>query len=165
MTSAPVLALPDVTNPLTLETDACDAGIGAVLSQEGRPIAYLSKALGPKNAGLSTYDKELMAIIMAVSKWRHYLQGNQFIIKTDHQSRSNLLEQKLNHHLQHKALTKFIGLDYIIQYSKGKHNVVPDILSRLSHPNQEGACMQVDYSGSSRVTNQLIIRRPSSASE
>ncbi|KAJ4773419.1 polyprotein [Rhynchospora pubera] len=108
MTSAPILALPDFTKSFTLETDACDIGVGAVLSQEGRPIAYLSK--------------------------RHYLQGNPFIIKTDHPSLKHLLEQKLNHHLQHKALTKFIGLDYTIQYKKGKHNLVPDILSRTMQP-------------------------------
>ncbi|KAJ4802427.1 polyprotein [Rhynchospora pubera] len=132
MSSAPVLALPDFTQPFYIETDACDVGVGAVLSQGGRPIAYLSKSFGPKNRGKSTYEKELLAVLMAIDKWRHYLQGKQFIIKTDHQSLKHLLEQKLTHQLQHKALTKFIGLDYIIEFKKGKANVVADALSRRS---------------------------------
>ena len=56
-----------------LETDASDIGFGAVLMQEGHPIAYLSKPACAKNQALSTYEKECMAIIMAVDKWRTYL--------------------------------------------------------------------------------------------
>ena len=56
--SAPVLALPNFQVPFEVETDACDYGVGAVLMQKGHPIAFLSKALGPKNRGLSTYEKE-----------------------------------------------------------------------------------------------------------
>ena len=55
LSSAPVLAVPDFTVPFVIETDACDQGIGEVLQQKGHPIAFLSKALGPRNSGLSTY--------------------------------------------------------------------------------------------------------------
>lgn len=71
--SAPVLALPDFTKAFTIETDACDLGVGAVLQQEGHPIAYLSKPLGPRTKGLSTYEKEYLAILLAVDRWRPYL--------------------------------------------------------------------------------------------
>jgi hypothetical protein len=57
LVSAPVLALPDFSKAFTVETDASDKGVGAVLMQQGHPIAYLSKGLGAKNAALSTYEK------------------------------------------------------------------------------------------------------------
>ena len=68
LVSAPVLQLPDFTKKFTIDTDACAYGVGAVLQQEGHPIAYMSKPLGPKNRGLSTYEKECMAILMAVEQ-------------------------------------------------------------------------------------------------
>lgn len=84
-----------------------------------QPIAYLSKAHNPKNIVLSVYEKELVTIIMALTRWKHYLVGYNFIIKTDHQSLKFLLEQKITTTLQHKCLTKLLGLDYEILYKKG----------------------------------------------
>jgi hypothetical protein len=74
LVEAPVLALPDFTKPFVLETDASDQAIGAVLMQQGHPIAYLSKALGPKAQAMSAYEKECLALMMAVTKWKSYLQ-------------------------------------------------------------------------------------------
>lgn len=65
MSSTPVLGLPDFSKPLIVETDACKTGVGAVLMQDGKPLAYMSKALSQKHLGLSTYEKELLAVIMA----------------------------------------------------------------------------------------------------
>lgn len=72
--NTPVLALPDFSRPFSIETDACDTGVGAVLVRDGHPIAYLSKALGVQNQRLSIYDKEFLAVIMAIDKYRTYLQ-------------------------------------------------------------------------------------------
>jgi hypothetical protein len=132
---APVLALPDFSKTFVLETDACDYGLGAVLSQECRPIAYFSKALSPKHMGLSIYEKEYLAILMAVEKWRHYLEQEQFIIQTDHESLKFLLDQKIHTTIQKKGLTKLLGLCYTILYRKGKENIVADALSRKHHNN------------------------------
>lgn len=68
MCSTLVLALPDFSKPFALETDACDIGIGAVLLQDGHPIAFYSKAIGTQNSKLSIYEKEFLAIMMAVDK-------------------------------------------------------------------------------------------------
>lgn len=84
--SAPVLALPDFSTPFILETDASGTGIGAVLMQNGKALAYYSAALCPRNSVMSTYEKEALAIVEALKRWRHYFLGAKLIIKTDQQS-------------------------------------------------------------------------------
>jgi len=94
--SAPVLALPDFSAQFIVETDACDVGIGTILSQKGHPMAYVSRALGPRNRGLSVYEKEYLAILLAVQQWRPYLQLAEFVIRTDHKSLTHLTDQRLH---------------------------------------------------------------------
>ncbi|XP_070029865.1 uncharacterized mitochondrial protein AtMg00860-like [Nicotiana sylvestris] len=114
MVKAPVLGLPDFSIPFTVEVDASGYGVGPVLMQKGRALAFLSQALIPKHLGLSTYEKELVALLIAVDKWRHYLQPNKFLIRTDHFSLKFLREQRVITVLQHKGITKLMGLDYEI---------------------------------------------------
>lgn len=133
MVSTPVLALPDFSQPFAVETDACDTGVGAVLTQNNHPIAYLSKALGIKNSKLSVYEKEFLAVMMAVDKWRPYLQRGPFTIITDHKSLVNLQEQHLGTDLQRKAMAKMVGLQFHFKYKKGVDNAAADSLSRVAH--------------------------------
>ena len=81
LTTAPVLQLPDFSKKFVIDTDACAYGVGAVLQQDGHPIAYMSKPLGPKNRGLSTYEKECMAILMVVEQLQPYLHAEEFVIE------------------------------------------------------------------------------------
>lgn len=134
--SAPVLAQPDFSLPFHIETDACGTGIGAVLQQQGHPIAFMSKALGPRNQGLSTYEKEYLAILMAVEQWRHYLLQGKFFIHTDQHSLIHLNEQRLHTPWQYKVFAKLLGLQYKIVYRKGTENTVADPLSRRGHDPQ-----------------------------
>lgn len=133
MATTPVFALPDFTLPFVIETDACQDGIGVVLLQQGHPIAYLSRALGVNNQKLAIYEKEFMAIMMAVDRWRPYLQRGPFVIKTDHKSLCCLDDQVLHTELQKKAMTKLIGLQYKFQYNKGADKKPADALSRIGH--------------------------------
>ena len=73
MITTPVLALPDFSLPFTMETDACDTGIGVVLSQQGHLIAFLSRALGVTNLKPSVYEKEFLVVMLAIDRWRPYL--------------------------------------------------------------------------------------------
>lgn len=74
MATAHALALPNFSQPFVIETNANCYGMGVVLMQQKHPIAYISKALGPRNKSLSAYEKELLAITFVVSKLRHYLE-------------------------------------------------------------------------------------------
>jgi hypothetical protein len=96
LVTVPMLALPNFTLTFCLQTDASALGVGAVLMQSGHPIAYLSKALGTKSQGLSTYEKEYLTILVAIDHWRHYLQLKEFHIYTDHRSLVQLDEQRLH---------------------------------------------------------------------
>jgi hypothetical protein len=92
LSSTPVLALQDFSQLFCIEIDASNSRVGVVLLQNGNPLAFLSRALGPKNQGLSTYEKEYMAILLAVEQWRSYLQLGEFVIFMDQKSLTHLNE-------------------------------------------------------------------------
>jgi len=96
LVTPPVLRLPDFEQPFVVECDASGTGLGAILSQNDQPIAFFSEALKGSAKALSTYDKEMLAVVKAVRKWRPYLLGKPFVIKTDHQSLKYLLEQRIS---------------------------------------------------------------------
>lgn len=130
MTTAPILALPDFAKTFEVECDASGIGIGAVLKQDGRPIAYFSEKLSGSRLNYSTYDKEFYGLIRALETWQHYLLPKEFVIHTDHESLKHLKGQgKLNR--RHAKWVEFMEtFPYIIKYKKGSVNVVADALSR-----------------------------------
>ena len=92
MVQASVLMLPNFSKLFMVEADASGTSLGAILMQDGKPLAYYSKALSSKALGKSTYEKELMAIILSVKQWRNYLVGRRFHIRIDHRSLKYHLE-------------------------------------------------------------------------
>jgi hypothetical protein len=133
LSTAHVLGIPDFQKPSNIETDASDVGMGAVLMQKGHPISFLSC---PRNQALSTYEKECLALVMAVDKWRSYLHGQEFILRIDHRSLLHLTDQIVHSILQQKALLKLMNLKYKIQYKQGVTNAAADALSIAPDPNQ-----------------------------
>uniref|UniRef100_A0A2N9GYW5 Reverse transcriptase n=1 Tax=Fagus sylvatica TaxID=28930 RepID=A0A2N9GYW5_FAGSY len=127
---APLLALPDFSKTFEIECDASGIGIGAVLMQEKRPIAYFSEKLNGAALNYPTYDKELYALVRALETWQHYLWPKEFVIHTDHESLKHLKGQgKLNR--RHAQWMEFIEtFPYVIKYKQGKENIVADALSR-----------------------------------
>jgi len=83
VTSAPVLALPDFDIPLEIECDVSGRGVGAVLMQSRHLIAYFSKAFSNSKLSKSAYDKKLIALVLAILHWRHYLLCRKFVVYSD----------------------------------------------------------------------------------
>eukprot|EP00253_Pinus_taeda_P023548 PITA_23548 len=130
MCQAPVLATPDFTKNFIVERDALGNGIGVVLMQDERPISFESLPIKGKFLHKAIYDKEMLAILYALKKWRPYLMGRHFKVKTDHDILKYLLEQRISSEEQQMWVTNMLGYDFEINYKKGKQNVVVDALSR-----------------------------------
>jgi len=124
-----VLAHPDYSQPFTIFTDACDYGVGAVLMQNGRPIWYASRALNPLEVKYDTREKEAIAIMYGLEKFKPYFYPNHVKVMTDH---GNL--RWLMHHQQTGRLARWQLMlqqyDFEICFVKGEHNPVADFLSR-----------------------------------
>jgi hypothetical protein len=125
LTHAPLLQLLDFGKTFELECDASGIGIGGVLLQEGKPIAYFSEKLSGPSLNYSTYDKELYALVRVLETWQHYLWPKEFVIHSDHESLKHIRGQaKLNK--CHAKWIKFIEtVRYIIKHKKGNKNALP----------------------------------------
>jgi hypothetical protein len=124
--------------------------------QDHHPIAFLSKSLGKQHLSLSIYDKEFLALLMAVERWRPYLQRAEFLIKTDHHSLCYLDNQTLQSPLQRKAMSKLMGLQFKIAYKKGAENLAADALSRVSHLMTIQVCSEVQPAWLQEVLNSYL---------
>ena len=120
-----VLTMPNFSKIFMIKNDACGVGIRVVLMQEGRPLAFTSRAFFDKNLSKSTYEKEMLIIIHAIQHWRLYLNGHHFIIFTDHHSLKLIIDQHIYMPKQQKWVTKLLGYDYEIVYRKPKRMWLP----------------------------------------
>jgi hypothetical protein len=127
---APLLQLPDFNKMFEGECDASGIGLGSVLLQEGKPVAYFSEKLSVPSLNYSTYDKELYALVQTLETCQHYLWPKEFVIHSDHESLKHIRSQsKLNR--RYAKWFEFIEFfSYVIKHKKGKENIIADALSR-----------------------------------
>ncbi|GJT98615.1 putative reverse transcriptase domain-containing protein [Tanacetum coccineum] len=126
---APILALPEGNDDFVIYCDALHQGLGAVLMQREKVIAYASRQLKPHEENYTTHDLELGAVVFALKIWRHYLYGTKYTVFTDHKSLKHILDQKELNMRQRRWLELLAYYDCEIRYHPGKANVVADALS------------------------------------
>ncbi|XP_067629120.1 uncharacterized protein [Eurosta solidaginis] len=136
LTSAPILLHPNYNKPFILQCDASQVGVGACLMQEDdngqeRPIAYMSQKLNKAQRNYSVTELECLAVVLAIKRFRMYIEGMEFKVVTDHASLRWLMQQQdLSGRLARWAI-KLQGFNFSIEHKKGSENVIADALSRM----------------------------------
>ena len=137
LSTAPVLALFDVQTKVTVSCDASQSGLGAVLLQEGRPIAYVSRALTSTETRYAQIEKELLAIVFALERFHQYTYGKTVDVESDHKPLEAITQKALCHappRLQ-RMLLRLQKYDFILRYKPGKDLNIADALSRAYIPD------------------------------
>jgi hypothetical protein len=129
LTSAPVLVQPDNSKPFEVFCDASGTSLGYVLMQEGRVIAYASRALRPHELNYPTHDLELAVVVHALKIWRHYLMGNRCNIFTDHKSLKYIFTQSELNMRQRRWLELIKDYDLEVHYHPNKEMLLRMLLA------------------------------------
>jgi ribonuclease HI len=162
LTLAPVLVLPDLSKNFSIYCNASHQGLGCVLMQEGRVVAYHSRQLRKHELNYATHDLELAAVVHALKIWRHYLIGHKSNIYTDHKSLKYIFTQSDLNLMQRRWLELIKDYDLEIHYHPSKANVVADALSRKSYANEmqmlsmtSELCAEFEHLNLGIVTNAM----------
>jgi ribonuclease HI len=140
LVSAPILCLSDLEKEFQVYCDASRLGLGSVLMQGGKVVAYASRQLKKHETNYPTHDLELASVVHALKTWRHYLMGKRCEVFTDHKSLKYIFTQKDLNMRQRRWLELIKDYDLSLQYHPGKANVVADALSRKAYVN----CLSID---------------------
>jgi hypothetical protein len=135
LTTTPVLTLPDASKDFVVYCDVLRQGLGYMLMQGGKVVAYASQQLRKHEEKYPTHDLELATVVHALKIWRHYLMGNKCNIYTDHKSLKYIFTQSELNQRQRRWLELIKDYDLNIHYHPGKANVVADALSRKDYCN------------------------------
>ncbi|KAI3451450.1 hypothetical protein Pfo_008115 [Paulownia fortunei] len=126
----PVLALPDLSKPFVVETDASDIALGGVLIQDGHPVAFESRKLKDVEKRYPAHEKELLAVVHCLRQWRHYLLGLPFVVRTDNTAVSHFMTQPKLTGKQARWQELLSEFSFVLEYRAGSKNQVADALSR-----------------------------------
>ncbi|GJZ80463.1 putative reverse transcriptase domain-containing protein [Tanacetum coccineum] len=155
---APILSLPDGVEDFVVYCDASNQGLGCVLMQRGKVIAYASRQLKIHEKNYTTHDLKLGVVVFALKTWRHYLYGTKSVIYTDHKSLQHIFDQKELNMRQKRWIDLFSDYECEIRYHPGKANVVADALSRKERvkPRRVRAMAMTIQSGMERKADESL---------
>jgi hypothetical protein len=155
--------MPDITKSFDVYCDTSRLGLGSVLMQDDKVIAYLSRQLCPHELNYPTHDLELAAMVYALKTWCHYLMGNRCEIYTDHKSLKYIFSHKELNMRQRRWIELIKDYDLGIHYHPGKENMVADALSRepyslngLVKTNQPTLCEEFERFGLELVSHGFL---------
>ena len=143
--STPVLVLPDPAKEFVVHCDASGYAVGAVLQQDHgnglQPVAFMSKKMVGAETRYPVHEQELLAIVSALTIWRHYLEGatHPIRVRTDHKSLTHFQTQPMLSGRQRRWLETLAQFDYTVEYVKGQENLAADALSRRGDHLDKGA--------------------------
>ena len=140
ITKAPVLSFYDPMKPLVIQCDASERGLGSVMLQDGRPIAFKSRSLSECESRYATIEKEMLAIVWSLEKFHQYTYGRDVIIHSDHKPLEAIIKKPLDkapRRLQN-LLLRALNYNFTINWQKGSSQLIADLLSRASMPKEEG---------------------------
>ena len=160
LTEAPVLTQPTCGREYVIFCDVSLNGLGCVLMQEGKVVAYASRQWKSHEKNYPTYDLELAAIVFALKIWRHYLYGEKCFIYTDHKSLEYLPSQRELNLRQCRWMELIKDYDCVIDYHPGKANVVADALSRKTMQTLRTLNAHLSLTNDGTIMTKLI-ERPS----
>lgn len=145
ITERPILRLPDFNKLFQVRCDASGTTIGAVLSQEDKPVAFFSEKLNESRQKYSLYDKEFYPVVQALKHWRHYLLGNEFVLFSDNSALQYVMQQhKLNH--KHAKWVEYLqSFTFVLKHRSGQANKVADALSRRALLLQESSIQVLGF--------------------
>ncbi|GJS48683.1 putative reverse transcriptase domain-containing protein [Tanacetum coccineum] len=143
--SAPILALPEGSENFVVYCDTSRKGLGAVLMQREKVIAYVSRQLKIHEKNYTTYDLELGAVVFSLKIWRHYLYGTKCVVFTDHKSLKHILDQKELNRRQRRWLELLSDYDCEIRYHPGKANVILEAQVEARKEENYGICSLCGY--------------------
>lgn len=157
ITKSPVLTLFDANKEVVVQTDSSKDGLGSVIMQDGKPIAFASRTLSKSEQKWAQIEKELLAIVFACEKFHHYLHGRRFVVQSDHKPLEALVKRDIDDvtpRLQRMFLhlLKYPGMEVV--YTPGKNLLVADCLSRAPLPDDADFCEEL--SGMIHTVSQQV---------
>ena len=173
LTSAPILVVSERGHEYSVYCDASKDGLGCVLMQFGRVVAYGSRQLKNHEQNYPTHNMELTVVVFASKIWRHYLYGEEFKVYSDHKSLKYIFTQRDLNMRQRKWMEFLEDYDFTLHYHPGKANVVADALSRKSQgalasiTSQEWRILEtlgqfgLQYSEQTQGTLGILVATPS----
>jgi len=145
ITEKPILRLPDFKKKIQVRCDASGTTIGAILSQEDKPVAYFSEKLSESRQKYMSFDKELYVVVQLLKHWGHYLLANEFVLFSNNSTLRYIMQQHKMNHKHAKWVEYLQSFTFVLKHISGQANKVANALSRRNLILQESTIQVLGF--------------------